>query len=323
MNSLASSARLRAALSGAEIITELRARSNERASERARTILAFAAIYIIWGSTFLAIRYSIETVPPFVTAGTRYLTAGAAMYLWARRTGASSPSRAQWRTAAIVGAFLLLCGNGSVTWSEQRVPSGITSLLVATIPLWMVLVEWARSGRRPSGAVMAGVIAGFVGLAFLARPWEARGGVDRTGTAVLLAGSLAFSYGSLISRDMEHPPSPLLGAGMQMLAGGAMLMALAIVSGELAHFHVADVTARSAAALAYLIIPGALVAYTCYSYLVRRVRPALLSTYAYVNPVVAVFLGWLVASEPLSARTLIAAGVILASVVVIVTEQRR
>lgn len=287
---------------------------------------AFAAIYLIWGSTYLGIRVAIETIPPFLMAGTRFLVPGAVLYAWARWRGAARPSGAQWRAAATIGALLLLGGNGGVTWAEQRVPSGVTCLLITTVPIWMVVLESLRpGGSPPHRRVLVGTALGFAGLAILLGPEQILGGgrIDFVGAGVLVLASLSWSVGSLASRRAELPASAALATAMEMLAGGALLAALGIATGEPARLDPRAVTGRSAAALAYLSVFGSLVALSAYIWLLKVSTPARVSTYAYVNPVVAVLLGAAVAGEPLTPRVGLAAMVILAAVALVVTSRAR
>jgi drug/metabolite transporter (DMT)-like permease len=287
---------------------------------RALVLSAFAAVYIIWGSTYLAIRITLETMPPFLMAGTRFLASGAILYLFARARGAARPTSVHWRSAAITGFLLLVCGNGGVVWSEQLVPSGITSLLVTTVPLWMVLLHWLRhDGERPSLGVALGIALGLVGVAFLVGPGQIAGGggVNPVGAAVLLFASIAWAIGSLYSRHAALPSSPFLAIGMEMLAGGVLLTLLGVATGEPARVNVHAFSAASMLAWLYLTLFGALVGFTAYLWLMRVSTPARVSTYAFVNPVVAVFLGWIVLNEPVTPRTMIAAAMIVGAVALI------
>lgn len=288
-------------------------------------VVAFAAIYLVWGSTYLAISYAVETLPPFLMAGARFLVAGSAMYVWARVRSAPAPARAEWRGAALIGALLLMGGNGGVVWAETRIPSGLAALLVATVPLWMVLIEWWGGGARPTRRVVAGLIVGFVGLALLIGPADFLGGdaVDLLGTGAVLVGSLSWAFGSVISRRVSLPESPLLGTGMEMLAGGALLMLAGTVLGEWGRFDAAAASRESILGLLYLIGAGSWIGFTAYVWLLRHVEVSKVATYAYVNPVVAVVLGWAIAGERLTARTLAATVVIVIGVVFITAGRRR
>jgi drug/metabolite transporter (DMT)-like permease len=293
---------------------------------RWRVIAAFAAVYTIWGATYLFIRFAIETLPPFLMAGTRFLIAGGVLYGVAWLSGATRPTRAQWGAAALVGGLLLLGGNGGVVWAEQSVPSGLAALLVAMAPLWMAVLDWVRPGGiRPSNGVALGLGLGFAGVILLVGPDELVGGgrVDPVGAGVLILASLSWAAGSVYSRHGQRPASPLLGTGMQMLAGGVLLLLVGSATGEWVGFDYRAVSLRSLASLGFLIAFGSLIGFTAYLWLLRVTTVARASTYAYVNPAVAVFLGWALAGEALTLRTLLAAGVIVAAVVVITTHQAR
>ncbi|MDO8630376.1 MAG: drug/metabolite exporter YedA [Phycisphaerales bacterium] len=289
-------------------------------------VAAFAAIYIIWGSTYLAIRYAVETLPPFLMAGTRFLTAGAMLYGWQRFRGIGRPKRAHWRSAAIIGGLLLLGGNGGVVWAEQSVPSGVTALLITTVPIWMVLVEWLRrDGIRPDGAVVVGVLLGLAGVVVLVGSNELGGGVplNRVGAIVLVLASLSWSIGSIYSRSAPLPDSPLLLTAMEMLCGGGLLFVAGLLSGEAGRVTAGDISLRSVLSLGYLIVFGSLIAFSSYVWLLGVTTPARVSTYAFVNPVVAVLLGVTVAGEPFGVRTAGATVIIVTAVVLITTRARR
>jgi drug/metabolite transporter (DMT)-like permease len=288
---------------------------------RARLMAAFAAVYVIWGSTYLAIRFAVETLPPLLMAGARFTIAGTLLLLWSRFVQhAERPSRSDWRTGLVSGALLLLGGNGAVVWAETRVPSGIAALLVAVVPLWMVLLDWLRpGGRRPATAVFVGLALGLVGLGLLVGPDALHGGgpVNVAGALVLMAGSLSWAVGSLFTKSAPRASTGLNGSGAQMLAGGACLLLVGLALGELGQFDPAHVSGRSMLGFLYLVTFGSLVGFTAYFYLLSHTTAAKAATYAYVNPVVAVLLGWAFAHEPLTPRTLLAAAVILAGVAII------
>jgi len=291
-----------------------------------KIIAATAAVYLIWGSTYLAILFAIETIPPFLMAGFRFAAAGAVLYIAVRMAGAKRPSRIHWGTTAVIGALLISVGNGALVWAEQRVPTGLSSLLVATVPIWMVLLDWAWGrGRRPSRWVMAGITLGFTGLALLLGPERLQGigRIDPVGAMVLILGSIAWAVGSLYSLRAALPDSRLLATAMEMLMGGVLLLLGGWLTGEGMGFHLSAVSLRSAVSLGYLILFGSLVGFTAYIFLLNATTPARASTYAYVNPVVAVFLGWLLAGEPVSIRTVLAAAVIVSAVAVITTDRAR
>jgi drug/metabolite transporter (DMT)-like permease len=290
----------------------------------ALVLLAFAAIYLIWGSTYLAIRFAIETLPPFLMAGVRFLIAGALMIGITRLRGVPWPNRRQWRAALVIGGLLLMGGNGAVVFGQQWVPSGSAALLVATTPFWMVLLEWSRrGGTPPTGPVVGGLVLGFVGIAVLIGPGEwAGGGVAPWGAAAVLFGCLSWAAGSIFTRGAPLPESPLMATSMQMLAGGALLTLLGLVTGEAAQVSLAGASFRSLAAFAYLVLIGSLVGFTAFTWLLRVSTPAKVSTYAYVNPVVAVLLGWALAGEALTPRVGVAVVVILVAVAAIASARR-
>jgi drug/metabolite transporter (DMT)-like permease len=291
---------------------------------RLRIAAAFAAIYVIWGSTYLAIHFAIQTLPPFWMAATRFLLAGMLLYGWARLRGGERPTLLHWRSAAIVGGLLLMGGNGGVVWAQQHVPTGLTALLVASVPVWMVLLDGiGRGWRRPATQVLLGIGLGLAGVALLVGPGRFAGAsaVDPLGALVLVLASLCWATGSLYSRRARLPASPLLGTAMEMLAGGALLLLAGLLTGEAAKLDLGAASPKSLLAVGYLVVFGSLVGFTAYIWLLRVTRPALVATYAYVNPVVAVFLGWAFAGEPLSARTLLAAAIIIGGVVLITTHR--
>jgi len=300
-------------------------RIQERPS-RLKLALAFAAIYIIWGSTYLGIRYAIETLPPLLMAGTRFIIAGAALYTWARLRGATHTERINWRAALVIGGLLLLGGNGAVVLAERSVPSGLAALLIATEPLMIVLLDWVRpGGARPSGRISLGLILGLIGMVVLIGPVGITGSgeVSFAGAALLIAATLSWATGSLYAARTKLAASPLMAAAMQMLAGGALLLLAGLAAGEASRFDPSQASLRSIGAFVYLIIFGSLLAFTSYSWLLRVTPPSLASTYAYVNPVVAVLLGWAIAGESLSLRMLVAATVIIAAVVIITSYRGR
>jgi len=293
-------------------------------ASNARLVAAFAAVYIIWGSTYLAIRFAIETLPPFGMAGARFVLAGAVLIAIARARGAAAPIAAHWRSATAVGALMLLGGNGGVVWAEQRVPSGLAALLIATVPLWMALLEWMRGeASRPSGKLAFGLALGMAGVAWLATAGGTADGqrIDPLGAGVLVGASLSWALGSLHARRAKLPPSPLLATGLEMTMGGACLLAASLLRGEWSGFSLAAVSARSAWSLAYLFLFGSLIGFTAYVWLLHHTTPTRAATYAFVNPLVAVVLGWAIVGESLSPVTLMAATIIIAAVIVIVAAR--
>src|SRR5215211_2028272 len=283
--------------------------------------LALLALYIVWGSTYLAIRFAVETIPPFMHAALRFLLSGAILYIWRRMAGDEVPTLSNWKATAIVGAALLLGGNGLVAWAEQTVPSGIAALMISTSPFWLVLFESMRAGgTKPTWQAILGLIVGFAGVFILIGPAEitgAKGGFDTFGVILLLLAPLFWSMGSIFAKGADMPKSTLLSTGMQMLMGAVALFVVSLVKGELSGFSIGLVSTRSWLGLMYLITFGSLVGFVSYGWLLHNAPVSLMSTYAYVNPVVAVFFGNLLADEPLNARILIASAIIIGSVVLI------
>jgi drug/metabolite transporter (DMT)-like permease len=297
---------------------------NQQKATRGQIAAAFASIYIIWGSTYLAILYAVETIPPFLMAGARFLVSGGLLYLWSRYRGAPKPTRIHWRNAFVAGGFLLLGGNGAVVWAEQYVPSGLTALLVSILPFWLVIIEWVRAPRqRPKAAVLIGLILGFIGIIVLVGRGNVGGDGDvrPIGAVVLILGSLSWAIGSFWSRDAQLPTSGLLTTGMEMLGGGVLLVIVGLLTGELSGFDIHHVSRASAIGLVYLITFGSLLGFTSYIWLLDKVSPARLGTYAYVNPIVAVVLGWAIAGEKLSMRTGVAAAIVICAVALITTAK--
>ena len=291
-------------------------------------IAAFAAVYLIWGSTYLAIKYAIETLPTFLMAGVRFMVAGGILYAAARvSTGYEKPTGIQWRTSFIVGALLLGIGNGAVVLAEHYISSSMTALLVASNPFWMVTLGWLFMGKgRPNYKVALGLLVGFVGVTLLVigRPAAGEGGGNAQilGIFLVVVATIGWAFGSLYGATAPTSKSNLQASGMQMLAGGALLMVISGVSGEWQTFDYRAVSSTSWLALLYLTFVGALVAYTAYSWLMRNASPSAVSTYAYVNPVVAVILGWAIAGESITLPMLVGAAIIVASVVLITSNNR-
>jgi len=297
------------------------------ASKRIRIIIAFAALYLIWGSTYLGIRFAIETIPPFLMAGTRFLLAGLIMYAIAWSQGMVKSSWANWRTSLIIGACLLLGGNGGVTISEKYIDSGLAAVIVAIVPIYIVVLGWVSGmAPRPTPIVWLGLVGGFVGVGILLGPSLRFSSNDAHGPAIgmsiLLVSTFLWSAGSLYSRVAKHAASPFLTAAQQMMCGGMLLLLTGALTGELRRFHPRSVSILSLASFAYLIVIGAVVGYTAYIWLLRHCDPAKVATYAYVNPIVAVLLGAAFAGETLTMRTVMAAGLIIGSVAMVITAQQ-
>ncbi len=289
-------------------------------------VLAFTTIYLVWGSTYLAIRVSVESMPPFAMAALRFAIAGVMLMTLLKLRGAVWPTGRQWSDAFISGFFLLLGGNGLVSWAEQSVPSGITALIIGASPLFIVLADWAwPGGRRPGAVTLAAMLLGFAGVAWLAAPWEhaAPDHLNPAGVAVILLSCLSWSIGAIFGRNVRAPAPPFVAAAAQMLAGSVWLALAAWAHGDLAAWNSTMITNRSWLAFAYLVIAGCLGGYTAFVWLLKHSTPARTATYAYVNPVVAVFLGWLLLAEPVNARTLSASVIILTAVVIISTQGKR
>lgn len=290
-------------------------------------VSAFAALYLIWGSTYLAILFAIQTIPPLSMAGARFLFAGLILYAFARWQGALKPSFAHWRTALIIGGCLLLGGNGGVTFAEQYVSSGLASVIVATVPIYIALLAWWTGiAPRPTPIVWLGLAGGFAGVTILLAPAlhfsGDQGSRPGIGMLILLCTSFLWSAGSIYSRKAKNISPPLLLAGQQMICGGALLTLTGLLFGEHHRFDPARFSPLSIGAFVYLVMIGAIVGYTAYIFLLRHCDPAKVATYAYVNPIVAVILGALFAGEKLSGRTFLAAGLIIGSVALVITVQQ-
>ena len=290
-------------------------------------IAAFAALYVIWGSTYLGILFAIQSIPPFLMAGSRFLIAGLIMFAIARTQGPLRSTAAEWRTSLIVGACLLLGGNGGVTLSEKFIESGLASLIVATVPIYITLLGWLFGMTpRPAPIVWLGLAGGFLGVGILLGPAlrfsSGSGSHPAIGMLILLVGSFLWSAGSLYSRTAKHSASPFFAAAQQMFCGGVLLMLVGLFIGEPKHFHAGNITTLSLGAFTYLVLIGAIVGYTAYFWLLRQCDPAKVATYAYVNPIVAVLLGTLFAQETVTLRTLLAAALIIGSVALIITVQQ-
>ena len=288
---------------------------------RLRLIAAFAAIYVIWGSTYLAIRYAVATIPPYLMASARFASGGAILLAWARARGGAWPTRSQWGVALVSGALLLGGGIGSVSWAEQRVPSGLAALTAGAVPLVTVVVDWLRpGGSRPDATTLAGLLIGFAGVALLITPSATDAArVDPAGAVVLVMAVLCWATGTVFSRQVPGAPSRLMGAGASMVMGSGALLLIATLLGETTAFHPLQASVRSLLALGYLIGFGSVLAFTAYFWLIQHTTPAKATTYAYVNPVLALLLGWAVAGEPVTARVLLAAAVILTGVLGVTT----
>jgi drug/metabolite transporter (DMT)-like permease len=284
-----------------------------------RILLAFAATWFIWGSTYLAIAFAVRELPPLLVAAVRNLTAGMLLFGWVMARGGPRPSRRQWKQTAVVGFLLLGLGNGAITWSARTEPTGVIALMVALVPLWLLVFGWlGRRGVRPAVLELIGVALGVVGIALLALPdGTLDSGVTPIGFLVLLGSTLAWSGGSLYSRQLDPHPVPLGATGMEMMAGGLFLLVASALAGEWSEVDLSGVTPRGALSMVYLIVFGSVISFSAYKWLLGQVRPALAGTYAFVNPVVAVTLGWAFAGELITPRLLAAMALIVTAVATI------
>ncbi len=286
-------------------------------SENVRLIAAFTAVYLIWGSTYLAIRFGLEGLPPFLMSGARYLIAGAVLYLYATRNGIRHPTAGQWFRAAVIGILLFVIGNGGVVIAAATIPSGLVSLMVAAMPIYVVLMQWLRPGGIvPGRFTIAGLVVGVVGMILLLGPGKGPDSapIDPVGVIWVTLASLGWAAGSLYARHAKLPESQLQSAGMQTATGGVIMLLISLALGEHNGFQLAAVSLKSWLAFIYLIIFGSIVAFTAYLYMIKKASPTRVSSYAYVNPVVAVFLGWALAGEAVTAQTIVASAVILCAV---------
>jgi drug/metabolite transporter (DMT)-like permease len=290
-------------------------------------VTAFAAIYLVWGSTYLGMHVAIETMPPFLMAAGRFGIAGALLFVWVRIRGMAMPTRRQWIENGAAGAMMLVGGNGLVAWSLHYVPSGVAALIIAISPIFFVLIEWAwPGGIRPSPLTFVGLALGFGGAAWLAAPWENGAGehaVHVGGLLALVGACVLWPLASIYAKHLKNPVTPFMASAVQMLGGGIGLAVVSCVAGEWTSFEVTAVSARSWWAFVYLVLIGSLVGFSTFVWLMKNTTPARVSTYAYVNPVVAVFLGWLILDEHVDARTIWSAAVIIAGVVLITWQKGR
>jgi drug/metabolite transporter (DMT)-like permease len=291
------------------------------AAVRWKLALAFFSVYVFWGMTYLAMRVAVVEIPPHLMAGVRFLLAGVVLYAWARSRGEGPATPVQWRAATVIGTFLLLGGNATVAWAEERVPSGLAAVLIAIAPIWMVGMEWARGGTRPSKRVSAGLALGIIGVGLLVSPSnDQTASVDLIGAVMLILASASWAWGSVISKSAPLPKSPFLATSMEMITGGALLLIIAAIAGQLNHFNPSQLSWQVVMAWVYLVIFGSLAGFTAYIWLLGHTSIAKAGTYAYVNPVVAVLLGWAILGEPITMRTVLATLVILVGVALVNLE---
>lgn len=289
---------------------------------RLALVAAFAAIYFFWGATFLAIRYAVAEVPPLLTITIRCVGGALLLAAWlAWRGGGERPTARQWLTSAIAGGFLFVGGHGVLAWAEQRVSSGQAALFMTSIPLWLVLLSSVRERRAPSATVITGLLLGTLGVALLAKGNGAWSGTLLDRLALIGAG-LSWAVGSLVARDGARPSSAIQSTAMQLAAGGVAVLAASIVSGELSSWSPTDVTPRGAAAVAFLLIAGTVLGFGAYTWLLQVTTPAAVGTYAFINPLIALSLAWMVGDEPFSGRTIVAAAIVLGAVLLIWKSSR-
>jgi drug/metabolite transporter (DMT)-like permease len=292
-----------------------------------RIWIPLLSIYLIWGSTYLAIRFAVETIPPLLMAATRFLVPGIFLFFWRRAAKDPTPTRKEWKSTIIIGLLLLVGGNGGVTWAEQYLPSGIAALIIGSVPIWIILLNlFHPEGRQINKRVVLGAIIGFIGIALLIGPTQFTGNPENIhplGIITILLAAIFWSAGSLYSHHAPMPESPLLSTGMEFLAGGIGLLILGALTGEIGQVNLSTITTRSLLSLGYLIIFGSLIGFVAYTWLLRNAPISIVSTYAYVNPLIAILLGTLLANEPLNLRIMTSALIIIGSVFLINTSIRR
>lgn len=294
---------------------------SEIGPSRLKLWAAFAALYVLWGSNFLAIRYAAEAMPPFLMMAVRCLIAGAILFAWAWFRDGERPAPGQWGSAAAVGTLLFLGCHGLLAWAEQTIPSGVAALVMATTPVWLALLDWGAGGARPTTRAVSGLALGLLGLVFLVGPSPDQG--TPVALLVLVLSAFAWAAGSILSRRLALPKSLVLASGMQLLAGGVALSAVGILLGEWTRVDASVLAPRALGGFAYMVVVSSLVGFTAYTWLLRVAPPAQVGTYAFVNPMVALFVGWAIGGETVSAATLGASAVIVAGVALIVTGGRR
>lgn len=282
-------------------------------------VIALMSLYLFWGGTYLGMKFAIQSIPPFLMAGLRFSIAGWILYIAFRLKGEKNPSKEEWKNAGIVGALLLLGGNGVVAWAEQQVPSSIASVLIATVPIWIIAFTSIGAKKIPSIGSILGIVLGLSGISILV--WNSSTGSSQTsnifGMSAIIFASISWSAGSMYSRKAKLPSSPLLSTGLQMIVGGMLLLIVAAFHGDYRGFHPTYISTQSWIAMGYLILFGSLIAYTSYIWLIKNAEPSVVSTYAFVNPIVAVFLGWLLAGEKIGVNSFVAAGLIIIAVIII------
>jgi drug/metabolite transporter (DMT)-like permease len=294
-------------------------------SVRVKVAIAFCAIYVIWGSTFLATRYAVKTIPPFLVSGSRFFLAGCILFFFARTRSSESITGRMWASAAAMGTLFFVICHGGLSWAAQHVPSGINALLMASVSMWTAVIEIAiRSKTRPGKRIMLSLLVGFLGLTLLVVKPELLAGshVGSLGATVALVGAFSWALGTVLAKRVPLPKSTILSAGMQMMCGGGILVAGALLSGHAAGWTPDRISSQGWMAMAFLTLIGSLVGFTCYIWLLGHCPPTQVATYAYVNPIIALLLGWLIAGEQLSEQSLIASVIVVGSVASIITARK-
>lgn len=294
-------------------------------SLRVKIAIAFCAIYVIWGSTFLATRFAVRTIPPFVVSGSRFFLAGVVLFCFARTRTSEKVTARMWASASVMGTLFFVICHGGLSWAAQHVPSGISALLMASVSMWTALIEIvARSKSRPGLRVMVSLLVGFAGLTLLVVKPELLAGshVGSLGATVALIGAFSWALGTVLTKRVPRPESTILSAGMQMMCGGGLLLIVAVVSGQTAGWSPQGISSQGFLAMAFLTLIGSLVGFTCYVWLLGQCSPTQVATYAYVNPIIALILGWAIAGEQLTERSLIASVIVVGAVASIITARR-
>jgi drug/metabolite transporter (DMT)-like permease len=293
-------------------------------SLRVKIAIAFCAIYVIWGSTFLATRYAVKTIPPFVVSGSRFFLAGVVLFAFARTRTTEKITARMWASASVMGTLFFVICHGGLSWAAQHVPSGISALLMASVSMWTALIEIVmRSKSRPGLRVMLSLLVGFLGITLLVAKPELLAGshVGSLGAGVALIGAFSWALGTVLTKRVPRPQSIILSAGMQMMCGGGLLLIVAVLSGQTAGWSPERIPTQGLLAMAFLTLIGSLVGFTCYVWLLGQCPPTQVATYAYVNPIIALILGWAIAGEQLTERSLIASVIVVGSVASIITAR--
>lgn len=313
-------------IDGLKVENAITVGNTEHTANARKTALAFAAVYLFWGSTFLGVRYAVETIPPLVAVGMRQILAGLVLYPLARLHTKEKTTAGQWLAGALIGGLLIAGGNGSIAWAEaSHTPTNVTAVLVATVPLWMAIMDWLRPrGTRPTGRILIALGVGLAGVGLLVSPRDpvmhtTSAAVTPLCAVVLFCGSICWAAGSVFSRHLKLPKSPLLGTSIFAITGGAIVSIAGLARGEWRALEVHHISFNSGIATVYLTVFGSIIGFSAYTYLLGVAAPARVATYAYINPIVAVFLGWVLIGESLTPRMLAAAAIILVAVVLVIT----